>query len=210
MHDVRFGFYLRPSYAMCRAQVEIHDLLERQYQLTTAGKFMPHATIKGFFRSDAPVEAMVSRLDAALAGKRPFVVYNNGVVAFGTIGIALRIQHTPDGQTNRPLQQLHEAALDALLPLVHPACDFTPHEWLGERFDAHLTLAMADIPQQFFDEILLFVREAEPVGPLSFVASTCQLFAFSSDDWQGQWWQTLRWRLLHSWQLLPEERYTSS
>ncbi|MGI8976821.1 MAG: hypothetical protein ACR2GS_08885 [Thermomicrobiales bacterium] len=44
--DVRFGFYLRPSLAMSRAQVEIHNLVARQYGSMTAGKFMPHATIK--------------------------------------------------------------------------------------------------------------------------------------------------------------------
>jgi 2'-5' RNA ligase len=203
MTDIRYGFYLRPSFAMCRAQVEIHDLLQRQYGLQAAGKFMPHATIKGFFRSDAPVETMVSRLDTALAGHRALTVYNNGAVAFGTMGIALRIQFTPEGAHNGPLQALHQAALDALLSLVHPQCDFTPHEWLGERFDAHLTLAMADLKPQFFDEILRFVKEAEPIGPASFLADTFQLFAFESDDWAGRWWETLRWELRHSWRL-PE------
>ncbi|MDQ3613277.1 MAG: hypothetical protein M3412_03010 [Chloroflexota bacterium] len=64
--DVRFGFYLRPSLAMSRAQVEIHNLVARQYGSMTAGKFMPHATIKGFYRSDAPVAGMVAALSSVL------------------------------------------------------------------------------------------------------------------------------------------------
>jgi len=197
--QIRYGFYLRPSFSMSRAQVEIHEILRHQYGLHVASSFMPHATLKGFFRSDAPVATIVARLDTALAGREPFVVYNNGVVPFRTSAIVVLVQHLPDGKTNQPLQALHEAALDALLPLVHPACNFTPREWYGKRFAAHLTLAMADIPEPHFAEILRFVRAAAPILPASFVADTLQLFAFTSDDWAGRWWETMRWELLHSW-----------
>jgi hypothetical protein len=47
--DIRFGWYLRPSYAMCRAQAEMHDLLRRQYGLVTGGAFMPtEGAMEGF------------------------------------------------------------------------------------------------------------------------------------------------------------------
>jgi hypothetical protein len=201
MSNIRYGFYLRPSYAMCIAQATMHDMLRRQYGLQVAGQFMPHATIKGFFRSDAPVDTIIAYLDAALAVRQSFTIYNNGVVGYDNTGIALRIHNTPDGAKNKPLQALHQSTLDALLPLVHPDCEFTQQEWFGPRFDAHLTLAMTDIPPQFFDEILHFVREAEPIGPAQFVASVFQLFAFTSEDWAGHWWKTLEWQLLHTWQL---------
>lgn len=201
MTDPRYGFYLRPSYAMCRAQAEMHELLRRQYGLRAAGVFMPHATIKGFFRTDAPVAELAARLDAVLAGRRPFPVHNGGVVRFGDAGIGLTIQRMPDGAVNVPLQALHDAALAALLPLVRPDCDFTPNEWAGPRFEAHLTLAMADIPLRFFDEIERFVRAAEPIGPPGFEADTLQLFAFTSDDWTGRYWEILGWELLRSWRL---------
>lgn len=201
MESVRYGLYLRPSPAMCRDQAAIHALLERQYGLRAAGRFMPHATIKGFFRSNATPEHIVDLCSAALAGQRPFTVYNNGVVAFGESGIALRIQHLRSGETNAALQSLHEAVFAALLPLVHPACSFTPRELAGPRFDAHLTLAMADIPGRLFAEVLAFLRELEPIGPASFYADTLQLFAFTSDAWDGPWWETLRWEHLASWRL---------
>jgi 2'-5' RNA ligase len=203
MSSTRYGFYLRPSFAMCRAQTEIHDLLSRQYGLQAAGKFMPHGTIKGFFRSDVSPAEMVARLDPVLAGFEPFPVYNGGMTAYHNLAIVLDIHHTPDGERNERLQALHEAASAALLPLVHPECEFTPWEPSGEQFTAHLTLAMADIPARFFDEIFRFVREADPIGPSSFLLKVVQLFAFTSEAWDGPWWETLRWNLLHSWRLSP-------
>jgi hypothetical protein len=201
MESVRYGLYLRPSPAMCRDQAAIHALLERQYGLRAAGHFMPHATIKGFFRSDAAPERIADVCAAVLADQRPFTVFNNGVVGFGESGIALRIQRLPSGKMNAALQTLHEAVFAALLPLVHPHCTFTPREWAGPRFDAHLTLAMADIPGRLFAEVLGFLRELEPIGPESFCADTLQLFACTSDVWDGRWWETLRWQHLASWRL---------
>jgi 2'-5' RNA ligase len=204
MSDLRYGFYLRPSYEMSRAQIEIHHILERQYGLRAAGKFMPHGTIKGFFRSDAPVEELVTRLDAVMDGRRSFPIYNRGVVRFGTAGIALNIAQTPAGVRNERLQALHDAALEALMPLVDPGCDFTQGEWKGPAFTAHLTLAMADIPAPFFDEIVDFVRAAEPIGPDQFPLEVVTLWAFRSACWGGRWWETLTWQPLRSWRLEDE------
>lgn len=201
MSTLRYGFYLRPSPAMCRAQAEIHALLERQYGLRVAGRFMPHATIKGFFRSDASQTDLVAALDQGVAGRAAFTVYNRGLVAHGRSGIALNVQQTPTGATNEPLQALHEAAWAALLPFVHPDCDFTPREWAGSRFHAHLTLAMTDLPERWFDEILAFLRDLEPIGPASFRADTLHLYAFTSDAWAGAWWESLRWTHMYTWVL---------
>jgi hypothetical protein len=202
---IRYGFYLRPSYAMARAQAEMHDLLTRQYGLRVAGRFMPHATIKGFFMSQATVAEIIGRIDPVMAGRPPFPVYNRGPIPFGKSGIALDIQRTPDGSRNEPLQAVHASALTALLPLVASDCNFTPHEWYGDRFSAHLTLAMADIPGWAFGEVLDFVRQAAPIGPPTFTADTFHLFAFFIEDWEGNWWETMRWKLLHSWRLAPNE-----
>jgi hypothetical protein len=199
--ETRYGFYLRPSFAMSRAQTEVHVLLERQYGLRVAGRFMPHATIKGFFASRAPVEEMVRRLDEALAGVGAFEVHNGGVIAYGRSAIVLDVSRAPGHERNPRLQALHEVALEALMPLVDPGCGFSAGEWTGPLFHAHLTLAMADVPEGFFEEILAFVREAGPIGPPSFTAEVVQLFRFDSEDWAGHWAETLRWELLHSWRL---------
>ena len=204
MPDLRHAVYLRPSYEMSRAQAEVHDALERQYGLRAAGNFMPHATIKGFFRSEASEGSIVARLDAVLDGREAFVVFNGGIVPFGRDGMAVDINSTSEGTPNVPLQDLHEAVMDAVMPLVDPTCEFTlreERELAYERFRAHLTLAMADVPEHLFDEVLAFVREADPIGPPSLLAESVQFLAFRSDDWAGRWWETMRWQVLRSWTL---------
>lgn len=201
MENVRYGFYMRPSAEMSRAQAVIHDLLARQYNLRVAGRFMPHATIKGFFRSDAPVAEMVSRLDKALADKQPVPIANGGPIAFGKAAIVLDIHLDETGAPNQALQAFHEAAIGVLLPFVHPDCNFTPNEWLGPMFHAHLTLAMADLRLQFAAEVLDFIRDLGPIGPDRFIADTFQLFALTSPDWSGDWWRNFEWELLQSWRL---------
>ena len=124
-----------------------------------------------------------------------------GTVKFGDLGIALSIMRTPELDRNQALQDLHEAALAALLPLVAADCTFTAKEWLGDRFEAHLTLAMADLPAAHVREVLRFVQELEPIGPEVFEARWCHLYAFESKDWNGPWWNAFEWRLLDSWEL---------
>lgn len=186
---------------MCRAQAEVHDLLARQYSLRVAGRFMPHATIKGFFRSDASAKQLAAAIDGFVTNHQPFAVHNRGPLLFGSSAIVLDIQHDASGRPNQALQALHRDAINALLPLVHPDCEFTPIEWLGDRFFAHLTLAMADLNVEFAEEVLEFVQEAMKLGPDTFVATTVQLFAFRSAAWNGAWWQDFEWDLLRSWRL---------
>lgn len=205
--NVRFGLYLRPSYAMCRAQAGMHDLLRRQFGLVAGGVFMPHATIKGFFRTDAAIDDIVRVVDGSLTGRPAFTIVNNGPVPFGRGGVSLDVQHGDHGdhgdhgEANVEMQVLHEAVFTALGPLIHPHCDFTPREWEMERFFAHFTLAMADIPDFLFDEVHAFIRDVESIGPRRFTAEYLHLFAFRSDDWAGEWWHGLRWTLLHAWRL---------
>ncbi len=198
---IRYGWYLRPSYAMSRAQADMHDLLQRQFGLIGGGVFMPHATLKGFFRSDAPVAEIADAFGKAVAGHEPFAVYNRGPVGWGRGSIVMDIHHTAEGHRNEALQALHEAGWNEITPLVHPACAFTAIEWAVERFTAHLTLAMADLREELFDEVIAFVQDAGPVGPETFTAEYVHLYAFQSDDWTGRWWETLEWSLLQSWRL---------
>src|SRR5699024_425106 len=101
-----------------------------------------------------------------------------------------------DGGTNSALQELHESGWNAIAPLVHPECTFTPVEWAMERFTAHLTLVMADMREAFFDEVMGFISEAGPIGPDTFTAEYVHLYALRSDAWTGRWWETLEWSLM--------------
>lgn len=199
--DIRYGWYLRPSYAMSRDQAEMHDLLRRQFGLRGGGVFMPHATIKGFFRSDASVAEIVAAFDRAVQGKGPFTIYNAGPIPFGRTSIVLDIDGTPEGTQNVSLRAIHDAGWATIGPLVHPECNFTGHEPAEDRFHAHLTLAMADLRPEFYDEVHAFIMDAAPIGPPTFEARYFHLFAFHSEDWGGRWWESLTWSLLHGWDL---------
>lgn len=199
--EIRYGWYLRPSYAMSRAQAEMHDLLRRQYGLVCAGKFMPHATIKGFFRSDASVQDIIAAFDPVVEGRESFTIFNAGPIPHGREGISLNINEHRDGSSNNNLLELYTDALTAIAPLVDPDCRFTNRDGGPENFRAHLTLAMADLDERLFDEIFEFVNEARPIGPEMFTAERLHLFAFRSESWSGDWWPTLEWSLLHSWTL---------
>jgi hypothetical protein len=90
----------------------------------------------------------------------------------------LGIMRTPGGELIASMGEPHDRTLAAPLPIVDDDCNFSPDEWVRERYEAHLTLAMADIPLQYFDEILQFCRELAPVGPESFLAERLHLYAF--------------------------------
>lgn len=199
--EIRFGFYLRPSVEICQSQVMVHDLLKRQYGLIVGGVFMPHATIKGFFRSDASLVEINGALDRAVAGHPAIPIVNNGVIASDRRGLALNVHHNESGKTNPQLQALHLSVMDEIEPLIHPDCQFSAGEGVRNEFFAHLTLAMRDIPDFAFEEIHNFVRALEPLGPPRFHAEYFHLFAFRSDAWDGEWWHTLEWTLLNNWRL---------
>lgn len=197
----RWGLYLRPDAATCRDQAMIHGLLERQFGLRAGGAFMPHATVKGFFRTAAEQDELVAALDPVMAAATPFPVHNGGPVRFGPATIVLDIQRLPDGTNNDPFTRFHTACFDALVPLIDPACDFTPREGARERFHGHLTLSMADCPAWLADEVAAFIDDLRPIGSPGFAARHLYLFAFTSHDWHGRWWETLRWQLRHAWTL---------
>ncbi len=198
---IRFGVYLRPSLAMSRAQIELHEVVAHQYGSMCAGRFMPHATIKGFYRSDATVDEMVAALDPVMASNQPFEVTNGGLITMGRGGVVIDIQHDGAGEPNAAMVALHRGVFGAVRPLVHPDCAFTQGEPALDAFHAHLTVMMGDIPRGLEAEILEFLRDAEPVGPGAFTAERLHLVALRSDAWDGRWWETMRWTLLHSWRL---------
>jgi 2'-5' RNA ligase len=203
-----YGFYLRPDFATSRAHSEMHRVLRAQYNLIAAGLFMPHATLKGFFRSDAPPETMITRLDRSMAGWRSFTAYNNGVCCFGPRSIVTSIRDHPDGTRNLAIDELQERAWSALEPLIHPTCEFSGSDPRGidgpHPFHPHLTLVMSDLRPELQREVITFIAEDGLVGPSHFTVNTCHLYRFHA-DWSRPWWHTLTWELLQSWQATDTE-----
>jgi hypothetical protein len=125
-------------------------------------------------------------------------VHNAGVAVLAPDTIALDVDTDGRGRHSAPLRALRDAVFAALAPAVAADCDFTPVEYAGDRFRAHVTLAMADVPPARFADVLAAVRALEPIGPRESVATAVQLFGFESCDWAGAWWETLRWHEVHT------------
>jgi hypothetical protein len=119
---------------MAAAQVQVHQLLKHQYGLRIAGEFMPHCTVKGFFKTDASEHEVRERAATIARDLHAFHVYNQGVVGSGAEAIVLSIKHMPGNSRNEPLQELHQRAIDALMPLVTSDCERTPNERVGEDY----------------------------------------------------------------------------
>jgi 2'-5' RNA ligase len=202
MAGLRYGVYLLPAPPLAAAVAAVHDRLAREHGLRAAGRFMPHVTLKGFFRSEADPAELEARLRPALHGRPPVTLHNAGAVALGPDTIALDVDADPGGGRNRALHDLHVAVFDAMGACVARGCEFTAAEFAGDAFRAHLTLAMADIPPDRFSELLALTAQA-PVGPPSSEAIEVALFAFDSHDWAGSWWETLTWRPVAAF-LLPQ------
>jgi 2'-5' RNA ligase len=193
MAGLRYGVYLLPAPPLAAAVAAVHGRFAREYGLRAAGRFMPHVTLKGFFRTEAEPAELEARLRPALHGRPPVTLHNAGAVALGPETVALDVDADPDGGRNRALHALHVAVFEAMGPCVARGCEFTAVEFAGNAFRAHLTLAMADIPPDRFPELLALAAQA-PVGPSSSEAIEVALFAFENRDWAGSWWETLTWR----------------
>lgn len=201
VRHIRWGVYLRPDAPTSEAQTRVHHLLAHQFGLIGGGTFMPHCTIKGFFLSRASTEDIIGALDPVMRATRTFPVSNGGPRPFGLRSIVLDVQSRPDGTNNDPLTAFATATFDAVLPLIHPDDDRTPHEAHGDHFHGHLTLSMADCPPFLEQEVIDYIGELGPIGSAWFPARHIHLYAFTSTAWDGNWWESLRWRLLHAWRL---------
>lgn len=198
---VRYALYLRPPFTMCSAVYQIHRLLERQYGLLAASRFMPHATIKGFFRTETHPDALREMLDDVFEERAGFSVYNNGIMAPNNDAVVLNLHHTPTGTRNEAIQRLHEDVVRTIEPVLHARYDSGIRKLPVDAYLAHISLASRDLPAGLVDEVFQFIHQAGPIGPPSFRAEVFHLFAFKSSNWDGAWWESLRWRLLHSWTL---------
>lgn len=196
MSGVRHAVYLRPAPALEVAVAAVHRRMASRWGLAAAGRFMPHVTLKGFFRTEATPAELERRVAAAVAGHGAIALLQAGVTAFATDAIVLDVDANGTGGRNEALHALHEAVFGAALPVVAPDCAFTRREHAHDAYRAHITLAMADIPPARFAAVLADARSLEPVGPVRSQAATVQLAAFESAAWDGAWWQTLTSRVV--------------
>ncbi|MCP4358470.1 MAG: 2'-5' RNA ligase family protein [Chloroflexi bacterium] len=196
--DFRFAVYLIPPYRVAQPMTEVHQMLHKQFGLVAAGRFQVHATIKGFFKkADGPMNELEDRLETLFTKQRPFPVHFNGY-HIDEVGIGLNISLIGD-RPNPEMTALREQTVSAIRPFIAPDCDFATKD-LGNPFAAHITLAFRDIPLNLYDDVLAYLQEA-PLPTVPFSAQTYHFLQFSSQDWNGAWWETLQWQLLKSWHI---------
>jgi 2'-5' RNA ligase len=194
----RFAIYLIPPYEVARDVSEMHRMLRKQFGFIAADRFQVHVTIKGFFKKiEGPLEPLIERLDAVFADQRPFTVHFSGF-RIDRVGIGLDVSRLGE-EPNPEMMALRERVVEAVRPFIAPDCDFVGED-LGHPFEAHITLAFRDIPPVMQDEVLNYVQEA-PLPTEPFTADTFHFLEFFSQDWGGDWEQTLSWRLLESWKI---------
>lgn len=200
----QYGIYLIPPPPLLYPLGLAHQLLAGEFKAYTAGKFMVHCTVKGFFKlaegaSPADftpaLDALFARTPAFNTEVKMLVVRQNS--HYGSVAV-LGLDRT------EPFHALHNAVWDIVRPYIAPDCLFSPIEGAGPDFFPHLTLGMADLPTDpgLFAQVqslCQYVYDGLPKGP--FVASDMQLIEFYSEDWAGHWWDTLNYKQLKGWRL---------
>lgn len=194
----RLAFYLIPPYPFSKDIALIHSMLEKQYGLSAANRFQVHCTIKGFYKAnEKPITRLLDELDKFLNTQKPFMVAFSGCI-IKPISIVMRLDAI-NGAVNQQLLDFRESIVKIIKPYVADDCDFIESD-LGPPFKAHITLAFRDVSNETAPEILNWLRDAPlPVG--QFLADNFHLLEFLSEDWDGDWWETITWKRLKSWRL---------
>jgi 2'-5' RNA ligase len=194
----RYAVYLIPPYEIARPVSDVHDMLNKQFGFTAASKFQVHATLKGFFKcSKCGVESLISSLDLVFADQEAVPIHIEGF-HIDDVGFGLDVSRIGE-LPNQLLADFRTRIVDAVIPFIADDCDFVESD-LGSPFKAHITLAFRDIKPEIRESVLAYIEPA-PLPKEPFIADTFHLLEFHSQEWDGKWYESLTWRLLHSWRL---------
>jgi hypothetical protein len=200
------GLYLVPPPSVLVPLSFAHAVLEREFGAIVAGRFMVHATVKGFFepKPGTDVDALAHELDGAYEGMTSFPV------ALGELELLDSDKGTSavvDLELSESLARLEQATWRTMEPYIAPDCPFTSVEQHGSAYRPHLTLAQNDLPSDpgLLEQAFGLCRYLCNGLPRRWEALDLQLVRFDSADWYGAWWETLRYRQLKGWRLLQTE-----
>ncbi len=205
----QYGIYLIPPPQLLYPLGVGHLLLATEFKAATGGRFMVHCTVKGFFKlTEGAVPAdFTTALDELFANTPAFTTQVKGLWAlqdsrYGGVA-AVGLERT------EPFHALHNAVWEIVRPYIAPDCIFSPIEGAGPNFIPHLTIGMSDMPSDpaLFEQAANLCRYIYDNLPKeSFPATDLQLIEFYSDDWAGQWWQTLGYKQLKGWRLAQTDQ----
>ena len=197
-----YGVFLLPDPLTGRAITSITFNVQQQFGLVSAGKYPPHATLAGSVPIDAEPQTVAEALTPVIERHRPFPMHNAGIKKL-TSAIVYDMNTLPCGAHNQPLTDL---ALDINATLA-PLRGELPQKLVGpfhpEGFHAHMSLASHElmIRPELNEQVEAFIRAMPDTPPTDTIGEWVALYQFWSEDWQGNWWETLRWRQEHAWQL---------
>jgi 2'-5' RNA ligase len=200
----QYGIYLIPPPHLLHPIGLAHQLLKANFNTRTAAAFMVHCTLKGFFKlADGKTPAdFIPALDALFARTPAFETALTGLWDLnrgeGKASILIGMDRT------RFLLDLHNAIREIVVPSIAPDCLFSPVEPAGPNFPPHITFVQGDAPVEpgLHSQIVglcQYIYDTSLKGP--FQASDLQLIEFYSEDWAGNWWETLCFRQLKGWRL---------
>jgi len=198
MTNSRFAVYLIPPYQLSKSVAETHTLFRKQFGFSAADRFPVHCTIKGFFKkNNLPVSQLQVELEEFFQAQAPIPV---GVEDYRVdpIGFGLSLM-TLAGKPNTPFLNLRENLVDITRPYIADDCDFIEQD-LGRKFHPHITFSFRDVPTELYDNVFKWMVDGPDLTGL-FLVNIFHLLEFFSDDWSGNWWESISWRLIHSWRL---------
>lgn len=200
----QYGVYLIPPPHLLHPIGLAHHLLQTEFNCRTAGAFMAHCTLKGFFKlaEGATLADFTPALDALFAQTPAFETELTGLWDLnrgeGKSSILLGMDRTA------PFHDLHNAIWEVVSPYIAPDCLFSPVEPTGPNFPPHITLVQGDAPFEpgLHAQIVglcQYIFDTSLKG--SFRACDLQLIEFYSEDWAGKYWETMRFQQLKGWRL---------
>jgi len=196
----RYGVFVRPDPTTCRAQIELHTLLQHQFGLIAGRVFPPHATLLGNIAVTAGEADLLGRLTAVARRHAPFTMYNKGLSQYNE-GIAYDVHELPGGAPNQRLVDLAVDIERELAPVRgRTDTDYMTGQTSTEGFRAHLTVAGQDytLRRDLHDEVWRYAEELAPAVPDSFAVGSVSVFRFHSDHWPSEWWKDMTWHHLRT------------
>ncbi|NQT57888.1 MAG: hypothetical protein HQ557_02790 [Bacteroidetes bacterium] len=197
--SLRYVFYLLPPIEIAERITKIHTILHKQFGIRAAGKFQVHATIKGFFlmKQDIDPHDLTSQLSEYLKDVFPFDTEFLPKLRMDPIGMGINLVSTDAADQ---LLNFRNDIVKIIMPFISPDCDFADED-LGRDFEAHVTLAFRDIPQDLYTPVLSYINNLLPEPGKSFSAGDFQFAVFHSASWEGEWWKDLTWERIAHWSL---------
>ena len=199
----QYGIYLIPPPHLLHPISTLHNLLVTEFNSYVATQFMVHCTVKGFFklRDDATPDDFVPQLDA-LFTKTPALVttFHEPRIHTGARGKSILL----DMERTSAFVDFQEEVFSIVEPYIAPDDLFSATDGRGTTFYPHVTLTQYDTPADpvLAEQQLDLCRYvyAQSLGG-EFIARAMQLIRFASDDWAGEWWETLTYEQLKGWYL---------